>query len=213
MHAIPLARRGYSVIAVDSNAELLRELRVVSGSLAIRTVEEDILAFRACVDRSVDVVLCMGDTLTHLSSPASITACFEDVASVLDASGVFVLSFRDYSEALVAERRFVPVRSDARRILTCFLEYSESYVTVHDLLQEREESGWNLRVSSYRKLRLSPAWVAAALETAGFSLSQDVGLGGMVAIHGAKKAHRLGAAACRPHQVGNINTKPSFSYA
>lgn len=48
-----------------------------------------------------------------------------------------LLSFRDYSVPLQDEKRFIPVRSDEGRILTCFLEYSEDSVLVHDILHER----------------------------------------------------------------------------
>ena len=62
---------------------------------------------------------------------------------------------------LTGTARFLPVRADDQRILTCFLEYGPSHVTVHDLLHEREAGGaWRLQTSAYRKLRLSPGWVA-----------------------------------------------------
>ena len=180
MHAIPLARRGFAVVAIDSDSALLRELTLNAASLPIRTVVADLLHFRHHLTSAARVVLCMGDTLTHLSSLGEIRTLFEEVARSLDESGVFVLSFRDYREPLLAERRFISVRSDADRILTCFLEYSTDHISVHDLLHEREPAGWRLRVSSYRKLRLDPAWVIARLQASGLSVAQDVGLGGMI---------------------------------
>lgn len=63
MHSIPLARRGFTVVAVDSSAELLRELRTCAGALPIRTVEADLLDFPQQVAGSPEAVLCMGDTL------------------------------------------------------------------------------------------------------------------------------------------------------
>jgi hypothetical protein len=51
------------------------------------------------------------------------------------------------------EPAIIPVRSDERRILTCFLEYEEDTVVVHDILHERSGDIWDTRVSSYRKLR------------------------------------------------------------
>jgi hypothetical protein len=80
----------------------------------------------------------------------------------------------------VGPGRFIPVKSDADRILTCFLEYGEDHVEVHDLLHERQGSVWQQKVSTYRKLRLAPAWVADALRGAGFSVRSEPGLSGMV---------------------------------
>jgi len=66
LHAIPLARRGFRVVAIDTNDPLLKELESRKGSLAIRTVNADLLAFRAHLAEPIDVIVCMGDTLTHL---------------------------------------------------------------------------------------------------------------------------------------------------
>ncbi len=74
------------------------------------------------------------------------------------------------------------MRADEHRILTCFLEYSDTTVRVHDVLHERVASNWQLRPSSYLKLRLSPEWVVNALAARGFSVRREAGLGGMVRV-------------------------------
>lgn len=179
-HAIPLARRGFEVLAIDSSGELLHALRTLTVDLPVHAVEDDFLRFRKHLDGQPEVILCMGDTLTHLSDIHAIEALFADAAAAIAPGGTFVLSFRDYTMPLEGERRFIPVKSDADRILTCFLEYAESHVTVHDLLQERDGAAWRQRVSAYRKLRLSPEWVVAALTAAGFQTRRQAGSGGMV---------------------------------
>src|SRR6185369_7210589 len=74
MHSIPLARRGFSVLAIDSCGELLQTLRQEAGDLPIRTVEGDLLAFGRHLDGLSEIVLCMGDTLTHLPDFATVNA-------------------------------------------------------------------------------------------------------------------------------------------
>lgn len=180
MHAIPLARRGFDVVAVDSSAELLRELRGYAGALPIRTVEADLLEFPEHAPGPVEAILCMGDTLAHLASRRAIASLFARVAAALASGGLFVLTFRDYSAPLGQERRFIPVRSDGDRILTCFLEYGSEHVEVYDLLYERRDAQWAQRVSRYTKLRLTPGWVSAELHAAGFQVTREAGPGGMV---------------------------------
>ena len=199
MHSIPLARRGFSVLAVDSSRELLRDLAAHAAGLPITTTEADLLTFRNQLDCKAQAVLCMGDTLTHLPSMEDVESLIAEVAAALDAGGMFVLTFRDYSTALLAEQRFISVRSDADRILTCCLEYEDAHVTVHDLLHEREGAQWKLHVSSYRKLRLAPHWVAGALESRGFRVSQDVGLSGMVRLV-ARLSRAVPASSDRTHR-------------
>jgi hypothetical protein len=122
----------------------------------------------------------MGDTLTHLESPASVERLLAEIGATLSPGGVFVATFRDYaSKTLEGLARFIPVRQDESRILTCFLEYGETTVTVHDLLHERTSAGWTLRVSSYPKLRVSPEWARAALDRLGLAASLEAGPRGM----------------------------------
>jgi SAM-dependent methyltransferase len=155
MHSLPLARRGYQVMAIDSCPSLLRELNTRAVSLAVHIVTGDLLDFRISATQPADVILCMGDTLTHLPNTASVESLFTAVAASLVPSGIFVVTFRDYVSApLQGDRRFILVRADENRILTCFLEYSGAMVRAHDVLHERAAGGWQLRVSSYPKLRL-----------------------------------------------------------
>ena len=180
MHSIPLARRGCLVIAIDTSALLLEELKSRAGALPIEAVEDDLLSFQQYLDSKVNLILCMGDTLTHLPDLPSVERLFSQAAESLQSGGVFVITFRNYTTPLLGNDRFIPVKSDADRILTCFLEYEPGHVNVHDLLHERIASSWQLRVSAYRKLRLSPEWVLSCLQTRGFSVLVEPGLGGMV---------------------------------
>lgn len=183
LHSLPLARRGFKVVAIDSYEPLLQELVSRKGALPIRAVNADLLTFRAHIAEPVDVILCMGDTLPHLPDLSSVASLFGDVAASLGPGGLFVATFRDYvSTPLRGDERFILVRSDERRILTCFLEYADTTVTVHDLLHQREGGSWRLHVSSYPKLRLAPQWVVEKLSSLGLSVRPDVAPGGMIRI-------------------------------
>lgn len=181
VHAIPLAELGYSVLAIDGCRELLDVLARRAGELEVRIELGDLLAFRARVSEPAAVVLCMGDTLTHLESHAALEALFGMVAGALAPGGRFVATFRDlFSTELTGTARFIPVRSDERRIHTCFLEYGERTVTVHDLVYERAADGsWRLRTSSFPKLRIDPAWVRDHLAGLGLETRIEPGARGM----------------------------------
>ena len=123
LHAVPLARLGYTVVAVEGCAALAGELRLRAGALPVRVVEGDLLHFREHCAEPADAILCMGDTLTHLASHEDVERLLTDVAAALSPSGVFVATFRNYfSSHLIDTSRFLLVRSDETRILTCFLE-------------------------------------------------------------------------------------------
>jgi 2-polyprenyl-3-methyl-5-hydroxy-6-metoxy-1,4-benzoquinol methylase len=198
LHSLPLARRGYKVVAIDTYDPFLKELASRKGPLPIRTVNAELLTFRTHVAEPIDVIVCMGDTLTHLPNQSSVESLFNDVAASLGPDGIFLATFRDYVSApLQGDARFILVRSDEERILTCFLEYAETTVIVHDLLHRREGGSWRLRASSYPKLRLSPEWVVEHLSSLGLSVHRDAAPGGMIRI-AARMPGSAGAADALP---------------
>ena len=180
MHAIPIARTGASVLAIDASALLLRTLEELSEGVPIRKVCEDLLTFPKHLTERPDLILCMGDTITHLPNTGAVLSLIENAATTLACGGTFVISLRDYSTPLFGSHRFIPVRSDNERLLTCFLEYEATSVLVHDIVQERTAHGWTTRVSHYRMLLLSIGHLITQLETRGFVVAREVGLRGMV---------------------------------
>jgi SAM-dependent methyltransferase len=186
MHAIALGRRGCAVLAVDSCPLLLEQMMGHSTGLPVKAVVDEMLSFRRHMESSADAVLCMGDTLTHLPDIAAVLQLLTLAAESLRPGGRFIATFRDYTVPLAGQARFIPVKSDADRILTCFLEYGPGAVDVHDIIHERTGSNWRQQVSVYRKLRLAPGWVSAALEERGLSARTEPGPAGMIRIVAAK---------------------------
>jgi 2-polyprenyl-3-methyl-5-hydroxy-6-metoxy-1,4-benzoquinol methylase len=187
LHAIPLARRGFRVVAIDGCEPLLDELRSRGAALPITCINADLLEFRSYISEQPKLILCMGDTLTHLTTLSAVESLLASVATSMGPGGIFAATFRDYAtKTLEGDQRFIPVRADADRILTCFLEYQEHAVTVHDVLNERENGQWHQTVSSYSKLRLAPEWVDAKLIEHGFRVRRDATSSGMTRIAALK---------------------------
>ncbi|WP_203546664.1 class I SAM-dependent methyltransferase [Dyella caseinilytica] len=182
MHAIPLAREGCSVTAIDNSSLLLDELRARGAGLPIHAMEGDLLNASRYVSEAPQLVLCMGDTLTHIQSKGEVEGLFSEVSRLLAPKGLFAMTFRDYTSPAAGDRRFIPVRSDDSRIHTCFLEEEPTHMVVHDIVHERTGDAWLMKVSAYRKLRLSPDWVSSALREVGLSPTISAGPRGMVQI-------------------------------
>ncbi len=170
IQSVALAHLGFEVVSVDFSKQLLVELNVNKGNLPIEVVESDIMHYLETMDSKAGLIICMGDTLTHLDSLPAVEKLFRLVKEQLVQGGKVMLSFRDLSTELTHENRFIPVKSDENRILTCFLEYFQDYVMVHDILWERNGGGWSQRVSAYPKLRLAERRVDEMLSSAGMKI-------------------------------------------
>ena len=179
--SMALADMGFKrVVAIDTSAKLLQELRRNCGDRPVEPIEDDMMRISQHVAQgTADVVVCMGDTLPHLPAREQVSRLFSEVFRALRPTGQFVLSFRDLSAELQGVDRFIPVRSDAEKIMTCFLEYGPDVVMVHDLVHIREGDSWKLSKSAYPKLRLSTDAVRRNLEDVGFEVYAQEAVRGM----------------------------------
>jgi SAM-dependent methyltransferase len=181
--SIPLAELGFSVVAVDFCELLLAELKDRANHLSIRTIHDDIVNFAQHVQEQAQIIVCMGDTLTHLASFDLLESLIANIALGLEIDGKLILTFRDYvSKELQGTQRFIPVRSDESKILTCFLEYREDTVEVHDLLYRNEGEQWILNASSYPKLRIDRHWLCDCLQASGLSIMFHEMMSGTICI-------------------------------
>ena len=187
LHTVALAKRGFEVVAIDNCRALLDELQSRGSDLPIAIHLADLLDFRRFLAKQAQVIVCMGDTLTHLPALSAVESLLAAAAASLAPGGVFAATFRDYATVeLKGEQRFILVRADADRVMTCFLEYGDQQVIVHDLLHEKDDGRWRQTISSYPKLRLAPEWVMSKFSELGFSVKRDSTPSGMVRIIAVK---------------------------
>lgn len=182
IQSVALAKLGYKVKAVDFNTQLLDELNEHKNHYGIEVINSDIINYLNSVNKKFSLIICMGDTIVHLESrdwvKEFIKLCYEN----LESGGKLILSFRDYTNELKGTARFIPVKSDDTRVMTCFLEYSDEYVNVTDLLYERINDEWMQFVSSYKKVRVLPEEIEKYLKDAGFEIESNENLNRMIHI-------------------------------
>lgn len=178
VHTLALGALGYGeVTCVDVSPTMLARLQEnTRGHVVVDAVQADLDQGLPAAVRtaSFDAAVCMGDSLTHLTDLDAVGRLLGDLLIALVPGGRLVLSFRDLTEPPRGTGRFIPVRSDADTIMTCFLEDASDHVQVHDLIHTRTAEGWAQRISSYRKLKLAPGVVARLMTSAGFEATQCI---------------------------------------
>jgi 2-polyprenyl-3-methyl-5-hydroxy-6-metoxy-1,4-benzoquinol methylase len=171
--SIPLAEIGFNVTAIDLSPALLAHLKKNAVGLKIATIQDDLLNFTEHCPARAEIITCMGDTLTHLNSFGDVKKLIEAVYLGLEPGGLLVLGFRDMTVELKGLDRFIAVRSGAKRIFTCFLEFGKNHVKVHDIVYEKNAEQWKLRKSVFKKLRISRQWTIDHLRKAGFTIESN----------------------------------------
>ena len=168
--SVPLAQLGFRVVALDLSHKMLAQLRKTAKNLPIETICDDLSNFTNYKSGNIELMVCMGDTLTHLDAFKKVQALLDTVFSSLETGGCLILSFRNLTQKLVELDRFIPVKSNETTIFTCFLEFEKDSVKVHDIIYEKNNAQWVLKKSVFQKLRISPDWTQKYLQKIGFTI-------------------------------------------
>lgn len=187
LQSFSLAKLGFIVKAVDFNSQLLSELKENVKGLDVEIIKDDIRSVSRFADIKPELIICCGDTITHLDNKDDIARFIDTICTTLNKDGKVLLSFRDYSTALDGDNRFIPVKSDDTRILTCVLDYQPEVVTVTDLLHEKTGTGWQQTVSSYNKVRISQNEIVQWLELNKMSILFQQPINRMITIIATKQ--------------------------
>lgn len=181
IQSIALAEIGFKVRAIDFNDRLLSELEAKIDNYSIKIVNDDIINLRTILNgQSGDLIVCCGDTISHLETFDDLKKLLQDCYDSLVGKGQLILTFRDYSNQLKDTQRFIPVKSDDNRILTCIIDYFDNKVNVTDLLHEKVEGMWKQKVSSYEKLRITTNLLIDISQTIGFSVKDNNNINRMI---------------------------------
>ncbi|MDO8896788.1 MAG: methyltransferase domain-containing protein, partial [Bacteroidales bacterium] len=186
IQTIALADLGFKVKAIDFNRQLIDELKSRIGKLPIDVFNDDIKNVGKYSTPKPELIVCCGDTLTHLDSFAEIEKLIKDSFDILIPNGRLILTFRDYSAELAYTNTLNTVKSDSQRILTCFIEFFVDKLRVTDLLHEFDNGNWILKVSSYYKTRISRDLILGYLSASGFKIIFDNVANRMITIIGQK---------------------------
>ncbi len=88
-HALPLAAQGYPVTAVDTSAELLRELEQRRGQLPIEIVQADMREFVR--EQAFDLVVVMWTSFGYFADEADHARVLDNIRASLKPGGRLVL--------------------------------------------------------------------------------------------------------------------------
>lgn len=155
IQSIPLEELGFQVLAIDFSEKLLSEIKTRKPNTTIRTKVADIRSRDLYQGVSPEILLCMGDTITHLESEKDWETTVSLWSSFLSPGSKLILGYRDLSYGKPGDKSIFVVRSEESQIFTCQLQFLENKVDITDIFHEKTDKGWTVTSSSYNKLILS----------------------------------------------------------
>ena len=186
VQTLALARLGLAVCGIDFSDTMLAEYRERTASVGAQAHKLDIANFD--VGSGFDAAVCLGDTVSHLQSWEAVDGMFKSVAAALAPGAGFILATRDHSRVYRGDERFILVRADEQRSLTCFVEDAGPHIRVTDLLHSRVAGETKLVANSYLKLRVSPNQLLEHMAGVGLTLESQQLLQGGVHVLFTRKA-------------------------
>ncbi len=188
MHAIALAQRGYEVVGADFSAGMIERARANAAQAASAgaDVRFEVAGFGALARTlapteeagTFDAVLCLGNSLPHLLTPAELTAALADFAACLRPGGLLLIQNRNFDAVLAQRERWMGPQSyqervDGEEVEWLFLRFydfePDGALTFNLVTLKREKTGpWAQQVKSTRLRPLLQAELSSALRAAGF---------------------------------------------
>jgi hypothetical protein len=186
VNSFALANQGFSVKAVEYNLHMQDELKARIGSRNIEVVDAHLLEYLYSVRVKPELIVCMDDTLTHLSGHDRVEELIVLSSQTLERGGKLIISYREFAQELINEKRFIQLNNDDTRLHTCYLEFLSGYVKVFDIVHEWDQGKWKQTVSWYPKLHIAISRILSLIEKYGLRLVKKEVIEGMTYLIAAK---------------------------
>lgn len=173
-HALALARRGYQAAGADASAAMIARAGALASEagLEVPSVEARLGALAPVFAGPFDAVLCLGNSLPHLTVPGAVQAALADFAQLVRPGGLVVIQNRNYDRVWAARERFMPLQThregEREWLFFRFMDFHEATLTFNVVTLARAEGEWRYRVGSTELRPIFQADLAGWLRAAGF---------------------------------------------
>lgn len=183
MHAIALAQRGYAAAGADLSAGMIEQARRNAEAAGVR-VDLRAAGFGGLAEtfpRPFGALICLGNSLPHVSGPLELAAALEDFAACLVAGGVLVLQNRNFDAVTAARARWMEPQGyregEREWVFVRFYDYlPDGNIQFNILTLTRQGAGgWGQQVTTTFLYPLLHRELSEALREAGFGQIQAYG--------------------------------------
>ncbi|MEM0481171.1 MAG: class I SAM-dependent methyltransferase [Candidatus Aenigmatarchaeota archaeon] len=122
-HAIELAKRGYDVVGIDINKDMLNLAKQKAKNLKIRFFKADISNFN--LKEKFDAAICMNDSINYLTSNEKLIKHFNLVYKHLNKRGIYIIETFHPKEILGFQKVTLDSWKEKRGNIEVKIDYKE----------------------------------------------------------------------------------------
>jgi SAM-dependent methyltransferase len=176
-HAIALAQRGHTCAGADLSAPMIARARVnaAAAGVAIPFAAVGFGGLAGAFAGAFDAVLCLGNSLPHLLTPAALADALTDFAACLRPGGLLLIQNRNFDAVTAARQRWMEPQThregERQWLFLRFYDFDADGLLTFNIITLRQTNGlpWEQSVASTRLRPLLHLDLSAALAAAGFA--------------------------------------------
>jgi glycine/sarcosine N-methyltransferase len=181
MHAIRLAQQGYLTAGADLSNKMVEkaqlnadraDLEILYKTAGFMHLQE---TFSEEKGYPFDALICLGNSLPHLTSEADIRNALQDFGACLKPGGLLILQNRNFDAVLAKQERWIAPQSrregNKEWLFLRFYDFDpDGLITFNIVRLSREgDSPWTQKISTARLFPLLKEKLAYLLEESGFT--------------------------------------------
>jgi glycine/sarcosine N-methyltransferase len=206
MHAIRLAQQGYLTAGADLSNKMVEKaqlnadragLKVLFRTAGFMHLQE---TFSGEIGYPFDAIICLGNSLPHLTSEADICNSLQDFGDCLKSGGLLILQNRNFDAVLAKRERWIAPqsRSEGNKewLFLRFYDFDpDGLITFNIVRLSREsDSPWIQKLSTVRLFPLVKKKLEELLKESGFTDLRFYGIMDEVAFNLASSENLVAVA-------------------
>ena len=176
MHALALARRGYTVVGADLSSGMIQRARAnaAAAEVAARFEVAGFGDLSAVTGGGFDALLCLGNSLPHLLTPAALREALADFTACLRPGGLVLIQNRNFDAVMAHHQRWMDPQAhqegEKEWLFLRFYDFEPQGTLAFNLVTLRREGGgeWRQQVACTRLWPTGRDELVGMVEVAGF---------------------------------------------
>jgi SAM-dependent methyltransferase len=177
-HVIALAKKGLNVTGADLSSEMIAVART-NASAAGHDLRFEPVGFGSLAQtfgaRSFSAILCLGNSLPHLLTPADLDDALQDFSSCLTPGGILIIQNRNFDAVLTSRSRWMEpethVEGDREWVFERFYDFESDGLIRFNIVTLTRQAGrdWQASLTATHLRPQTHRELTSALTAAGFT--------------------------------------------